>query len=553
MRTMSKLVSMASAFAMVLAVGSSAFGQAQDKVQQGCINTVNKDAGKVGATQGKENSACVKTGTKGPVAANCPTVDSKGKVAAAKSKTVSDAAAKCTTLPNFGFTSATGANAAAQQGELDLLADIFGSTDLSGVISTDKAIGGCQATVIKDAEKIAATFIKVFGGEKKNALKNGADAAGDLAALVGADPKSKISKTVTKLGADITKKCTGVTVNTAFPGECAGETTGTLGACVSARVKCRMCETINDTDGLNADCDLVDDGAANGSCGLPVHTCVLDTTPASDSQLDLHIAALPVALTAPLSGTVKVGAVPGGGIANCTIDNLTPINLPTIGFICITPGSACADGTRTCAGGPPLGISVNSDGLGGACTSNAQCDTIAAAACGGVANVQTSACVGYCSLGTEAACTSDAQCLPSNGACNGPNPVTPAQKDTCQYSCVNLAAGGASAAGDFQCNLGSNLVVESAAPCDGTDITINVGNTCVPFSTQVASSLITDANFVPAATVPNMSPPNVLNGAELACATLDASTTTGMQIVGAVNFFGSALGDIASGLRVTCQ
>ncbi len=283
------------------------------------------------------------------------------------------------------------------------------------------------------------------------------------------------------------------------------------------------------------------------------HVCALDTSPPSDSQLFLYIAALPVALTADLSGSVKFSAVPGGGSASCEITALTPINLPSIGFICITPGAPCADGMRTCAGGPPLGINVTSDGLGGTCISNDSCAAIAATACGGAANVQSSACVGFCSLGTEAACTSDAACLPSNGACNGPNPVAAAQKNTCQYSCLNTAAHGPSAAGELQCNLGARLVVENAPPCDGTDIRINVGNSCVPFSTQRASSAVVDANFSPGATVPLAPAVNSLDGSEIACSALDASTTTGMVAVGAVNFFGSTLGDIASGLRVTCQ
>ncbi len=553
MRTMGKLVSMASAFAMVLAVGGSALAQIQDKDQQGCINTINKDSGKVGATQGKENNACVKLGTKGTVTAGCPTADPKGKVAKAVAKAVADNTAKCGVTPNFAYTSGAAASAAMQAAELDLLTEVFGGTDLTTVISTDKVIGKCQATMMKDTEKVAATYVKVFGGEKKGALKLGAASGATIAALQGLDPKSKISKTVTKLSADATKACTGVTVATAFPGSCsASATPGALASCLAAAAKCSMCEGLEGADAIDSSCDLVDDGIANGSCGIPSHTCVLDTTPAADSQLDLHIAALPVALTAPLSGTVSFAAAPGGGVATCDIVNLTPINLAVIGFICITPGNACSDGTRSCAGGPALGINVASDSLGGACTSNNQCDTIAAGACGGAANVQTSNCTGYCSLGTEAVCTSDAQCAPSNGACNGPNPVG-ANLQNCQYSCVNLAAHGASAAGDLQCNLGSNLVVEAAAPCDGTDITINVGNTCVPFSTQQASSNIVDANFAPLSTVPNLSPPNNLIGSQLACATLDASTTTGMVAVGAVNFFGSALGDIASGLRVTCQ
>src|SRR5579862_5579913 len=103
------------AWALAAIVASSAFGQAQDKDQQKCINAVNKDAGKVAATQGKANSACVKTGTKGAVTASCPTDDPKGKLTKAEGKTGSDEMMDCLAmdLPTFGYTSSGTANSAA--------------------------------------------------------------------------------------------------------------------------------------------------------------------------------------------------------------------------------------------------------------------------------------------------------------------------------------------------------------------------------------------------------------------------------------------------------
>lgn len=556
MRTMGKLVSTAGAIAMVLAVGSSAFGQAQDKDQQGCINTINKDAAKVGATQGKENNACVKLGTKGTVTAGCPTSDPKGKVAKAEAKTLSDETGKCTVAPNFAYTSGATANAAMQDAELGLLADIFGGTDLTAVISTDKVIGKCQATMLKDAEKLAATFVKVFNGEKKNALKLGADDAGDIAALVGDDPKGKIGKTESKLGADATKACTGVTLASAFPGECStAASPAALAACLEQVTKCRMCEGIEEMDGIDADCDVIDDGASNGSCGLPVHACVLDTTPASDSQLALYTEAFGAPLVFPFTGgQINLGA--GGSVATCDIVSLNPVNIPAIGFVCISPSSGCPQGQRDCDGGTALGVDVQSESGGGACTSNAACEATANAACGGAANVLAAGCTGFCSAGTEAACTSDAACLPSNGACNGPNPIGP-NGGVCQYTCANRSAHGASDPGDFQCSLGSNLIVETGAPCNGTDVLISAGQSCVQMTTQRVTALVENANFntcaVPPCTVPTTGNINDQSGSPIACATVDASTTTGILAVGAVNFFGSALGDLSAGLKVTCQ
>jgi hypothetical protein len=46
---------------------------------------------------------------------------------------------------------------------------------------------------------------------------------------------------------------------------------------------------------------------------------------------------------------------------------------------------------------------------------------------------------------------------------------------------------------------------------------------------------------------------NDQSGTELACATLDTSTTTGLVGVGTVNFFNSTIGDLSLGVKALCQ
>jgi hypothetical protein len=287
------------------------------------------------------------------------------------------------------------------------------------------------------------------------------------------------------------------------------------------------------------------------------HNCVLDTSPTTDSQIQIHIAALPVPLQFGLSGTLNLGA--GDDLATCSIVMLNPVNIPAIGFVCISPASGCPLGARHCGpgAGPALGVDVPSDGNVGACTGNSACSTACDAHCAGLGAGYaqlSSACTGYCSGTTPEACTNDTDCAaPPNGACNGPDSLAPANRDLCQCTCISDTAHGPSDPGDLQCNLGSDLVVETGAPCNGTDVLIPVGQTCIPVTSQRATSLISDANFTPGSFVPN--PPNVndLSGLPLACATFDTSTTTGFRGVGAVNFFGSALGDLAVGIQATCQ
>jgi hypothetical protein len=267
MSSTARLLRAVGAAALAVALGAPATAQ-QSKSQQACINAINKDAAKVGKAQGKENVACVKLGLKEPPDPICPSADLKQKVAKKIAKALEDDTARCQAgPPDFAYTSGGTASVAYQQAELDLLADVFGSTDLSATISTDKAIGGCQVAVIKDVERISGAAAKAFVKCKKGAIKGAAVAVGDITACVGDDADTKVDGATTKLGADITARCTGVTVSTAFPGLCSGSTTDMLAACLGARARCRMCLAANGADGLSAPCDTIDDGAGNATCG----------------------------------------------------------------------------------------------------------------------------------------------------------------------------------------------------------------------------------------------------------------------------------------------
>ena len=111
---------------------------------------------------------------------------------------------------------------------------------------------------------------------KKAALKAGANSSAALAACVNdagtagsiaADSKGKIAKTNAKLTAAIVKACDtpGVTAG-AFPGTCTGLTGAALGTCLDTQVECRVCQAINEMDGLFVNCDLFDNGVADASC-----------------------------------------------------------------------------------------------------------------------------------------------------------------------------------------------------------------------------------------------------------------------------------------------
>ena len=261
----------------------SAGAVVQSPKQQQCINVLNKNFQKVASTQAKEICTCIKNGSRGRLGAQtieeCLTADNKGKVDKTKQKTVSDDSKKCTANPpDFGATDATTVNNAAVQKELDLIHAIFGS-DLDSVIVEQrdpntpnaKFVSKCQQKVVSKVKKCQDAKLKQFIECKKNALRdpNGrADDATDLEACIFVDPDGKVAKACTdKVRRQIQSHCVGKQVDlaTAFPGIGLADPNGFVSV-LDQTVECLACLAVNEADGLNRDCDEVDDGVINGSC-----------------------------------------------------------------------------------------------------------------------------------------------------------------------------------------------------------------------------------------------------------------------------------------------
>jgi len=305
------------ALAALAALCCAASASAQlTTAQQKCVTTLNADAVKLAAVQGKANVACLKSAGKGKLPSGqsadaCLRADAKGKLAAAQSKVDGDYAASCQVpLPSFGLPSGTAAviAAIAPDESLSLLADVFGAslTNASVSCSADKLACGCQQAVSKGYEKLAATQLKTFLACKKAALKDGATSAAGLQdciadsgteGSIAADSKGKIAKAVGKLGDTITKKCPGVDTSLALPGACAGRSGATLATCLADLVSCRVCLTLNLTDGLSVDCDQADDGALNLSCPRNTFTLRSLATPADTPGSPGAAAPLPALVT----------------------------------------------------------------------------------------------------------------------------------------------------------------------------------------------------------------------------------------------------------------
>jgi hypothetical protein len=248
-----------------------------------CVNALNKRGAGVAKAQNKETRNCIKSKGKGKLMGTvdaCLTADLKQKVMKKKQKTTDDFTKKCGDVPDVGPTSDATINTAAQNEAINVAYDLFGIMIDPAIIAceADKPNCKCQDAVVKNAGKIFNTKVKQYLKCKKEKGKAGISAATDLqdcitgagtpkASSIAADGKGKIAKKLTKLGADIGKKCSGVPATNAFPGECSGQGGDDLRDCVDAIVECHVCFMLNAMDNLNVDCDLFDDGLSNLSCG----------------------------------------------------------------------------------------------------------------------------------------------------------------------------------------------------------------------------------------------------------------------------------------------
>jgi hypothetical protein len=281
------------------------------------------------------------------------------------------------------------------------------------------------------------------------------------------------------------------------------------------------------------------------------HACVFDS---ANSALAISTQALPLPAFNP-SGTVNVscGSVDGAtgkAPCDCTVQNIAPINIIGIGFVCFTPGESCPSGEIDCNGGNALNVTMDSDHNVGACTGNPGCMTTCTNFCESQGmSYFFSGCEGYCLGGSRdgLACTLDEEC--PDGSCPGKDGALQ-HHNVCECDCSAIG-GAASPAGSLQCNLSVNINVETSAPCGDGDILIAVGTRCIPLTTGTVTSQIHDANN----TAGKNFPTTALNmtGAAISCDDLSAGDTTGLNLVGSVNFFDSTIGDIQSAQNFICQ
>jgi len=270
-------------------VSGTAWAVPQTTAQQKCIDKINQNGDKVHEAQGGNNRACVKSFGKGSLtgtAEACMTGDVKGKVAKTKAKTIATEMKFCggAGVPDFGFTSAANVNSVADQAELDLMHDLFGTPIDPGLFpcnpDTNQCL--CQRNAINRIEKLMAVMPRIFAACKKAYLTSvflpaPAASAADLQRCwedntfmpsVASDSGTQIAQVVTLLNNTLASDCDATSVTAlSFTGPKCNGLSGTAAQnCINALVRCRTCVMINAEDGLSSNCDMFDNGAADASC-----------------------------------------------------------------------------------------------------------------------------------------------------------------------------------------------------------------------------------------------------------------------------------------------
>jgi len=574
------------AVALLLAQGM-AFGLTDD--ERKCSDTVNKRGRNVGNQEQKGNRTCVKDGS-ASIETCVAGTSSKANDQEAKLAEEYLAGGKCNPAPPFGI--AVDANTAALEvtdASDAIIRGVFGDP-ADGLVAGDK----CADAVAKRGGKKFDTAMKAFRGCAKNlgAINTIADLEGCRATAIN---DAKTTGVQGKLAADManTGKCPSFPVAGADDGDCStAVTAGTFATCAGDIVDCQACLAMTGVIGSAnvAPCDLLDDGAANGSCGgypalnIGSHACTLDTEPllcvggpnngmpcsidfdcspggsclTTGSRIDLRTQG--VAFSLPADGSLTIDcdttAPTGKAACDCIVNSFDPIVIPSIGDVCIDPVAGCPAGEIDCDGGNSLNIDTRGEHNIGACGSNAACSTSCDTFCNGFGVTYdqiSSGCEAFCDGGVndEDPCTRDTDC--PGAACVGGEPV--AHPGVCGCLCGGTQLGAASDAGSLSCYLGIQIDVQlpSDGDCDIGDPTpIKLSPLCGPITSEGAAGQINDTNN----TVNKKLPPGMgstQTGAGIDCNTLASSTTTGLKLVGGLGFYDSTLGDIYSAQTLLCE
>ncbi len=287
---------------------------------------------------------------------------------------------------------------------------------------------------------------------------------------------------------------------------------------------------------------------------IGTHQCDLDSL---NSALLLQLESTGVLLRPEGEIEVGCGAVDGSGQAVCTCELLSMNAIPLLGIgdVCVESSGPCDSGVTECLGGSGFDFDSVGDHNIGTCGSQGGCASQCDAHCGGLGtaySAQGSSCEGFCQGGAneDLVCGEDAEC--PGGHCPGKEPSQAGPHDgVCNCTCLGEGLGGAVPAGSMTCEMGVSITVE----IDGNQIcgdlapSIVLQPACGSLTTATATATLFHANDDNNDRIG----PLTAAGQHQSCEVLATGNTSGMALVGHLQFYDSALGDLIIEERLVCQ
>ncbi|TMA65769.1 MAG: vanadium-dependent haloperoxidase [Deltaproteobacteria bacterium] len=207
--------------------------------QVACMLALNAAGAHVAAVSVAAATRCVRDacGDKlpgGETADQCLAADRGGAVGRAKQRTVAIAGRKCREAPPFGPQNAQEVNDAFAAPPR--LRAVFGP-ELASVLkttATDRAAAGCQVAIAKGLALVTLAELREFNRCKQFKLRHHAMSALPLQTCIGVDT-GRLGQARKAAQALVSRRCSGVALASAAPGECAAAAPADFVACVATR------------------------------------------------------------------------------------------------------------------------------------------------------------------------------------------------------------------------------------------------------------------------------------------------------------------------------
>lgn len=258
----------------VLLATPAARAQPQSPAQAKCLSLLSKRVANLVKAQGKEIDACVVALADGVGNSfSCLTVDAKGGIAKAATKLVDTESTACTEAPDFGYLGSSALIDAATAHRIALV------KSTTSVYEQGLSSARCTALFLKGAAKLLGRKLRGFNdcvekGLADASIQSSADLVGCFSAF-DSSTDAKLSKLLSSLASTLDNhQCY---TSGCYDGHA---------PCADRTTTCRACQMLRIGEGLTVDCDLLDNGMAEGSCATTCGDGEVGTPPSSSELCD---------------------------------------------------------------------------------------------------------------------------------------------------------------------------------------------------------------------------------------------------------------------------